>query len=404
MKINKRYLWISIVLILIGTGYYKYTKSKTANSQATYLTSEAKRGSLTTSVTGSGNVIVDQLATVDPTISGTVTGLSVKIGDEVKKGQKLFVISNEDLSVNVAKSDSALQQAQNSVDSAQLQIDQAKADYDSAKKKDKIDSSAYTSKQLDVMKDKIDIAEAGVIAAEKNLLAIKADNNNQRSNASERVVTAPISGTISELNIKNGDDLGKIGNSSTSGKVSPIVIGDLKTLKAQVQINEVDIPNVKIGQKATLNFSAIDDLEVSGLVEKIDALGTITQGVVNYNVTVDLDSLDSRIRPQMSVSASIITDVKQNVITIPNGALKNSEKATYVEVLLANNSVEKRKIEIGSANNKETEIVSGVNQGDKVITQTIDPNKKTNSPSSGGKSGTNNGFHMPGFGIGGSRG
>lgn len=379
---------IFVFLLIIAGGYYWYGKSHQAKAAVQYKTAQVEKGSLTTSVSGSGNVVVDQLATVDPTITGTVANLAVKVGDSVKKGSTLFTIVNNDLSVSNDKSIASLQQSQNAVDSAQLQVKQAKADYKAAK-----DGSTASSDQKKILKDKIAMAQQGVTASQKSYTATLADYNNQLSNGAKRTVTAPIDGTVSAINVKNGDDLSRLSSGSNANN-APIIIGDLKTLKAQVQINEVDVPNVQIGQKVMMTFSAIDGLTMSGKIEKMDALGTITQGVVTYNVTVGFDALDERIRPQMSVSAKIITAVKQDVITVPNSALKTQGNRTYVEVLNDSASTpEQRIIEIGAANNTETEIVSGITVGDKVVTQTIDPNAKatTTTSSKGG---------FPGFGGG----
>ncbi|MEI8343787.1 MAG: efflux RND transporter periplasmic adaptor subunit [Candidatus Moraniibacteriota bacterium] len=363
-------LIVIAMAVIIGGGYYWYQKTHQASLAIQYKTTVAEKGSITTSVSGSGNVVVDQLATVDPTITGTVSNLAVKVGDKVKKGATLFTIVNNDLSVSNDKSIASLQQSQNSIDSAELQIKQAKADYKAAKK-----SNTSTSDQKKILNDKIDIAESGLAAAQKSYNATLADYNNTLANGGKRIVTAPIDGTVSAINVKNGDDLSRLNSSSSNS--APIIIGDLSTLKAQVSVNEVDVPNVSIGQKVMMTFSAIDSLTMSGKIEKMDALGTITQGVVTYNITIGFDSLDSRIKPQMSVSAKIITQVKQDVITVPNSALKTQGNKTYVEIL-ANGSQapQQRTIEIGVANNTETEIVSGVNVGDNVVTQTIDPNAK----------------------------
>jgi hypothetical protein len=141
-------------------------------------------------------------------------------------------------------------------------------------------------------------------------------------------------------------------------------------MKAQVEVNEVDISKVSIGQKAMLTFSAIDGLSVSGKVEKMDSLGTLASGVVTYNVTIGFDTLDSRIKPEMSVSSSIITDVKQDVIIVSSSAVKTQNGDSYVQVLV-NGAPQNKTVEIGSSNNTETEIVSGISAGDNVIIQTI---------------------------------
>ena len=121
---------VLFLLFVFGGGYYWYTKANSTVAAVRYKTTKAAKSSLITSVSGSGNVVVDQLATVDPTITGTVANLSVKIGDSVKKGTILFSIVNDDLSVSDDKAEVSLQQSKNSVDSAELAIKQAKADYD----------------------------------------------------------------------------------------------------------------------------------------------------------------------------------------------------------------------------------------------------------------------------------
>ena len=369
-KKHKTIIAIATVII-IGGGYYWYQKTHQATATIQYKTAVVSKGALITSVSGSGNMVVDQLATVDPTITGTVADLAVNVGDKVKKGDTLFTIVNDALSVSNDQSNASLQQAQNSVDSAKLSIKQAKADYDAAKKDD-----TSTSDQKKILKTKISIAENSLVASQKSYTATLASYRNTLANGAKRVVTSPIDGTVSAINIKNGDDLSRLSSSSSSS--APIIIGDLGTLKAQVSVNEVDIPNVLIGQKVMMTFSAISGLTISGKIEKMDALGTLAQGVVTYNVKIGLDTLDARIKPNMSVSAKIITQVKQDVITVPNSALKTQGNTTYVQVLNNGSQVpENRTIEIGSANNTDTEIVSGINVGDNVVTQIIDPNAKT---------------------------
>jgi RND family efflux transporter MFP subunit len=213
-------------------------------------------------------------------------------------------------------------------------------------------------------------------------------------------VTSPIDGTVNAVNIKNGDDLSKL--SSGSSRMVPIIIGDLNTMKAQVQVNEVDIANVSIGQKAMMTFSAIDGLTASGKVEKMDSLGTLSSGVVSYNVTIDFDSLDPRIKPEMSVSANIITDVKQDAIIIPNGALKTQNGKTYVQVLNSGNTPQRVSVQVGKSNNTDTEILSGISVGDKVVTQSINSSTKastsTSSSSSNNRNSSGNGLRLPGLG------
>jgi RND family efflux transporter MFP subunit len=315
-----------------------------------------------------------------------VANLSVSVGEKVEKGQLLFSIKNDDLSVNVTKAYASYLQSLGSLETAKANKKDAKSNYD--------DASSSTKSSL---KKKLEAAEIAVTVAEENIKSASQNYQNEKSNYADRNVKAPIAGTVNAVNIKNGDDLSKL--TSGSSRQIPIIIGDLETLKAQVQVNEVDIPNVAIGQKVMLTFSAIDGLNVSGKVEKMDSLGTLTSGVVTFNVTIGFDTLDPRIRPEMSVSASIITDVKQNILIVPSGAVKTQGGSSYVQVLV-NGSPQNKTVEVGSSNNTETEIVSGISAGDNVITQTIASGASTSPSSSTSSSsgGNNRGVGIPGLG------
>ncbi len=384
---KKRFVWIAIIIAIAGGSYYYYKKKQSASAQVQYITATAEKGTLTSSISASGNIIVDQSATVDPTITGTVADLAVSVGDEVTKGQFLFSITNNDLSVSVAKSETSYKQALSSLESAKATKKQARLDLDAANSKNKA-----------ALKQKFEAAEASVASAEQGLVSAQADLANQKSNAAERRVISPINGTVNAVNIKNGDDLSRLSSSSSSE--APIIIGDLGTMKAQVQVNEVDIANVSVGQKVTLSFDAVDGLQTTGKVEKIDSLGTIDQGVVTYNVIIDIDSLDSRIKPEMSVSAAIITDVLQNVLVVPTSAVKTQNGSTYVEVLNSGETPVQKNVETGITNGTDTEIVSGISERDKVVTQTIDPSSTTSSSSSSSSRGGTS-LRVPGFGGGG---
>jgi RND family efflux transporter MFP subunit len=395
MRFKKSHIIYALILVAVVGGYYYYKNKQSSTSQVKYVTATAEKGTLTSSISASGNVIVDQSSNIDPTISGTVAGLAVNIGDKVTKGQFLFNIVNDDLFVAVSKSAASLAQARSSLENAKASKKQASADFNDAQVKKS--GKSYADKEA--LKKKKDATEDAVASAEQNLIAAQADLSNQRSSAAERKVISPIDGTVNAVNVKNGDDLSKISSGST--RQVPIIIGDLGTMKAQVQVNEVDIANVSVGQKVMMKMDALNNFESSGKVEKMDSLGTVSSGVVTYNVTIDFDSLDSRIKPGMSISSSIITDVKQNVLIVPSSAVKIQNGTNYVEVLNGA-TPEQKDVTTGASNSMDMEIVSGINAGDKVVTQTINSSTATStSTSATSRTGGGSGLRLPGLGGGG---
>jgi len=211
-------------------------------------------------------------------------------------------------------------------------------------------------------------------------------------------IRAPFSGLIAEI-----DEKIKTGDTVSSGTVLLTLITKQKI--AGITLNEIDITKVKTGQKATITFDAVEDLTITGEVIEVNTLGTVSQGVVTYDVKIALDTQDERVKPGMSVSAAIITDIEQNVLMVPNSAIKTTGDMYYVEIpenissstqtlaslssssgLILKNPPRQQTIETGLANDSSTEIVSGLKEGDVIVVRTITPSSSTQNQSSSNRS------------------
>jgi multidrug efflux pump subunit AcrA (membrane-fusion protein) len=456
---------IGVVVVLVA-GYLVWSVVGKKSAATTYVSSQPTRGTLTVAVAGNGNVVSKKSASVSPGISGTVTQLSVSLGSKVKKGEVLFVIDNSSLDANVTQAKASYQQAKSSTLKAQqaetqadvslstgvLQakqsLQQAKASVANAKtalNKAKA-ATPYDQNAVDAAEYSLDAANSGLKTAQKNydhacriqreghaaaeesyqaaVTAQKASYMNYQqsiTNAGQRSVTAPISGYVTTLAVNDGDQLGTSSSSSSSSRSSgssssgssgssassssnsaAIVISDLSSLQAQVQIAETDRPKVKSGQKVELTFDAVPDLTITGKVAEIDAVGTSSSGVVTYNVTITFDVQDSRLNPGMTASASIITQVDTNVLLVPNAAVKtDSSGASYVQTLPSASSPgppTNVAVTVGPAGDTQTEITSGLKGTEWVVTQTISPNSASSS------TGSRSGLSVLGGGGGGRPG
>jgi RND family efflux transporter MFP subunit len=198
-------------------------------------------------------------------------------------------------------------------------------------------------------------------------------------------VRAPFAGVIAEVNAKKGD------SAAASTAIATIISPQLV---AEITLNEVDVAKIKTGQKATIAFDALENLSLTGTVAKVDSLGTTSQGVVSYGVQISFDTEDSRVKPGMSVAAAIITAFKADVISVPNTAIKKQGDQTYVQVMKKGKPT-RTDIEAGLANDTDTEIISGLNEDDEVVTQTISSSATSSSSTnrtSGGIPGLTGGF------------
>ncbi|HEY5541509.1 MAG TPA: efflux RND transporter periplasmic adaptor subunit [Coriobacteriia bacterium] len=424
----------AVVVVVLVAGFLVWSVVGKKGSATQYVTAQPTRGTLTVAVAGNGSVVSQNSASVNPPISGTVTQLTVSVGQKVKKGEVLFVIDNPSLDANVTQAKSSYQQAKSStlkaaqaetqadvsletgvlqakqaLQQAKGQVAGARASLAKAKAAVPFDQNA-----ADQAQDSLDAANTGLKTAQENYehactiqkqghaaaqesynAAVTAQSasymNYQQSitNAGQRTVTSPIDGYVTTLAINNGDQIGSgssssgtsrssaggssSSSSSSSSNTTPIVISDLSSLQAQVQIAETDRPKVKIGQKVEVTFDAVTGLTITGHVAQIDAVGTASSGVVTYNVTITFDVQDKRLNPGMTASASIITQVDTNVLLVPNAAIKtDTTGASYVQVLSAPGATPTDvTVQVGPAGDTQTEIVSGLTGNENVVTQTI---------------------------------
>lgn len=186
-------------------------------------------------------------------------------------------------------------------------------------------------------------------------------------------IRAPFDGVIAKVSVKKMDDI-------SSGVSVATLITKQKT--ATISLNEVDVSKIKNGDKVTLTFDAIEGLSITGTVSEIDGVGTVSQGVVTYNVTTVFDTQDDRVKSGMSVSAAIITDAKADVIAIPSAAVKSQGGSTYVDMWTGTTTAPTaRAVEVGTSNDTLTEITSGLNEGEVVVTRTITAAAKAATPS-----------------------
>ncbi|KKR07500.1 MAG: Efflux transporter, RND family, MFP subunit [Parcubacteria group bacterium GW2011_GWC2_39_14] len=196
-------------------------------------------------------------------------------------------------------------------------------------------------------------------------------------------VRAPFDGVVAVCDLVKGD-------MASSGTAAVTLMTKQQT--AVISLNEVDVAQVAVGQKSNITFDALPDLNITGQVAELDSLGTTSQGVVSYEVKILFDVQDERIKPGMSVSVTITTDLKQDILLVPNAAIKSSGDTNYVETpaqkltdenafsstgIILSDTLNQQNVEVGISNDSDTEIVSGLKEGDQVLIKTINATSTT---------------------------
>jgi len=261
---------------------------------------------------------------------------------------------------------------QSSVESTITSITSALQSYQSAQLSFAQSQASFNSQTAPPDTATLAQAQASLTSAQASYQsALDAYNNN--------IVSAPIAGVVADVAAHVGDQ----GGSGTA--IATIITQDQF---ATIPLNEIDVSKVAIGDKATLTFDALPTLTMTGKVVEIDPIGTVSSGVVNYNVKIALDTQNDQVKPNMSVTANIVTGVDQNVLVVPNSAVQTSNGVSYVELVtgiststpatpgatgavVLNGTPVATQVTVGLSNDTETEISSGLNEGDIVVQQTV---------------------------------
>jgi HlyD family secretion protein len=385
---------ILLIAIIIG--------STRGEKTPIYQTAAAEHGDLAATVGATGTVRAKQSAALVWTTTGTVGSVNVDVGDRVSRGDILASLDKQSLNQSVILAEADLASAQKALDDlmnsdtaraqAARNLDAAETAYEKAYNYRKglegrititeayiengIPKVRYTKGYADKetisdADEKLALAEAqlndakrayervkdGVDAAD--LAAAEARVAAAKATLAEAVIIAPFNGTVTQASPTIGDQI-------NVGTVA-FRLDDLSHLLVDVQVSEVDINNVKIGQAATLTFDAILDKVYEGKVVEVGQAGDTVQGVVNFTVTVELTNADEAVKPGMTAAVNIVVDEVKNALLIPNRAVRlvAGERVVY---LLVNDEPVEVKIRLGSSSDTYSVLADGdIKEGDLII-------------------------------------
>ncbi len=189
-------------------------------------------------------------------------------------------------------------------------------------------------------------------------------------------ITAPISGTVVEKNVKAGDKLDNSAAASTTSSNAMAVIYDMSSLKFDLNVDELDINKMKVGQEVVITADALEGKEYKGTVTKVSVNGTTTNGVTTYPVTVEITEFDDALLPGMNVDVSIVVSNSQHVLMVPITAVNRGD-TVYVkgekesEDDSAPEGYKTVKVTTGVSNDEYVEITSGLKEGDIVRSEVV---------------------------------
>jgi len=387
-KLVKGLLGVSFLLVIFVI-YKVACSSKSSTPQ--YSTAQVQKETIIASVSASGNAIASNITNVNTKATGVVSAVYIKEGDSVYKGQNIAQVSLDQAGQqNESAAYASYLSAKNSLDSANTAVYSLESSMFAANQKfinDAVARELATDDPTYIQENDDWLAAQAKYQAQQNTISqaqITLNNAWLTYSQTKSMVTAPASGVISSLSIAPGMTIGLSPSSSTSSTNQKVVsiVNSGKPLLS-VNISEIDVPNIKTGQKATVTFDSIPDKTFTGSVVAIDREGSTTSNVTNYPAIISLDSASDQILSNMAATANIITQVKDNVLTVPSAAISQQSGQDVVRIL-KDGQEQTIPVEVGISSDTNTEIVSGLNEGDTVIVSSVSTNQSETSSFSRG--------------------
>lgn len=359
----------AVVAVLVWT----VTSQQSANApeEPSLQTTPVMRGKFTDEVKASGNVQPMNSVVVTPEVDGIISEVFVSEGDYVEEGTTLLAIRNDSL-------DKALREANIQLQSAKTQLSSAKENYATA-------YNAYYADQTDLAT--VNSAADAVDSAQLALETAQSAYDDAVATADKRTVTAPASGTIVVMNAVEGAAVGSGAGAGAAATVSSgasgslITIGDLSQMTVSVQVNEMDISKVSVGQAARATFSALPNVELDATVTRIatvsssDASSAVSAyggNVVTYAVDLLIPNPDPALKPGMTASVTISSTDIPDALMLPLSAVNGEGDQATVSVVTGQDetgfpTTEERHVTVLANNGTMAAVEGDVAEGDEVV-------------------------------------
>ena len=401
---NRRILIILLIVAVVASAFV-YVRSSRADTTTQFQTATIGRGNLTATIGATGTVRAKQTAVLLWQAAGTVDTVNVSVGQDVSANDELASLLKTSLPQTVIMAEADLVDAQKALDDlltsdtsraeAVITLRDAQEAYDRAANWrrelngrihiKKIVYKKFGNRTIPILKEYRGYADKETIAtADEDLALAKAKlddaqrtlDNLSNGNSAEMIaaqarvdaaqatlnlarITAPFAGTVTESHSLPGD---QVGAGATAFRLD-----NLSSLFVDVEVSEVDINSVSIDQTVSLSFDAILNKDYHGKVVQVAKAGNDVNGVVSFTVTVELTDVDEQVKPGMTAAVNITVREMQDILLVPNRAVRLVDGSRVVYLLVENQPV-KTEIGLGPSSDTMSVIADGdIKEGDTVI-------------------------------------
>jgi HlyD family secretion protein len=310
-------------LVAGGAGYYFLGQSGSSTA-ASYNTAPVKTGNLSVTVTATGNLKPVNQVDIGTELSSTVSEVLVDANDTVKKGQVLAKLNTSQLQDTITKNRASLASSQAKVKQAAASLKTARTNLARLQQLYQASGGKLPTKSdMDSAVNAVDQALGDQDVAKTSVVSAEADLRSAQTNLGKAIITAPFDGVVLIRSVEPGQTVA----ASLSAPTLFTMAEDLSKMQAEVSVDEADVGKLQAGQKAEFTVDAWPGRKYQAEVTRVSLGATTTNNVVSYLTELAVQNPDLSLRSGMTATATIETDSRENVLLVPNAALRFKPKS-----------------------------------------------------------------------------
>lgn len=313
-------LWLGIAaLVLAAVAWWYWQARQVAQAAPSYTAQAVARGDLTLNVTANGTLQPTRSISIGSELSGTVLKVNVDVNDRIRKGQVLVELDTAKLRDQILRSRAALAAARAKVAQTEATIAESRAALARLEEVSRLSGGKVPSgAELDSGRAVLARAVADNASAKAGVSDAEAALSTDEINLSKASIRAPSDGVVLTRSVDPGNAVA----ASLQAVTLFTVAEDLTQLRLLVNVDEADVGSVKIGQSANFTVSAYPNRKFPAQIARVAYGSTITENVVTYLTTLDVDNTDMSLRPGMTATTTITAVQRNDVLLVPNSALR----------------------------------------------------------------------------------
>lgn len=394
-KRRRRIWWSALAVAVMLAGILlTYQWYMSPSPRVEYTTAPATVSDLTVEISATGTLQPLTQVDISSELSGVVREVAVAENQQVRKGDVLAKLDTSKLEAQIERAQASAKAAAASVETARVTLKETEQAL--ARASELARKGMATQQALDTAQAARDRAKAALDSAKASLAIANADLKLQQADLAKSTIYAPIDGIVLTRSVDPGQTVA----SSLQAPVLFVIAADLRKMELKAAVDEADIGQIRVGQQARFTVDAFPERPFDAEIRDISYASVTTDGVVTYDARLDVDNTDMLLRPGMTATVSVVTQQAKGVLTVPSSAFRYRPTETRERgfsmlsmftgrrgpmrrpgqteqppaeglrtlYMLENGQPRRVDVKIGSSDGDRTEVLSGLEEGDRVIT------------------------------------